>query len=152
MPIHVTWGNEQKTYTFLQFENGWTWDEYYRSIDEANALADECGCKINVLVDISACRVFPQNLLSNIRSAVIQHAGETDVVIVVSTSRLIETLLRTLEKITNKQRLHVRVVRTLEEGRQILAEYDRLHRVSSAAPAADSESVTVPAEPTSLPE
>ena len=149
MPIHVSWGNEQKTYTLFRFENKWTWDEYHRAIDEANELVKDCGYTVNVLVDVTQCHLFPQNLLSNVRSSVLQHSHKTDLVVVVTTSRFVEMLLHTLEKVTGKQSLHLRVVHTLEEGGQILAEHDRLHPVSPPVPTAGSESVPVPAEPTS---
>lgn len=149
MPIHVSWGNEQKTYTFFQFENKWTWDEYHYAVDQANRLVAGSSETVNALVDVSACHIFPQNLLSNVRSAVIQNVQANDLVIVVTTSRFVETLLRTLEKLTGSQGLRLVAVRTLAEGVHILEEYDRLHRVSPPVPAARSESAPAPAEPTS---
>jgi len=152
MPIHVSWGNEQKTYTFFRFENKWNWDEYYQSIDAASQLVCDCPHSVNVLVDVTECRLFPQNLLSNVKSSMTHHAHETDLVVIVTTSGFVEMLVRTLEKISGRQRLHLQVARTLQEGKHILEEYERLHPVSPLAPDAVSESAPASAEPTSLPE
>ncbi|MCC6805191.1 MAG: hypothetical protein IT319_20090 [Anaerolineae bacterium] len=152
MPIQVSWGNEQKSYTLFRFENKWTWDEYHRAIYEGTELTRGCGYTANVLVDMTDCHLFPQNLLSNIRSSVMQHAHETDLVVVVTTSRFVEMLLHTLGKVTGKQWLHLRLARSREEGERILAEYERQNPITPPAPAAGSISATVPAAPTSLPE
>jgi ABC-type phosphate/phosphonate transport system ATPase subunit len=152
MPIHVSWGNEQKTYTFFRFENKWNWEEYHEAIAAASRLVNDCPHSVNVLVDVTECRLFPQNLLSNVRSSVTQHAHETDLVVIVTTSGFVEMLVRTLEKISGRQRLRLQVARTLQNGRHILEEHERLHPVSLLAPDAVSESAPAPAEPTSLPE
>ena len=151
MPIQVSWGSAQKTYTLFRFESPWTWQEYYQSLDTARALVGDLPYVVNTLVDISECRLFPQNLLSNASSTLKLASREADIIVVVTTSHLIEALLHTLEKLYERRKVRFQIARTLHEGRQILADYDRL-RVSPPAPDAASESGSAPAEPPSLPE
>ena len=42
MPISVTWGNPDKTYTVFRFEGKWTWDDYHQSISDGVALVKDC--------------------------------------------------------------------------------------------------------------
>lgn len=152
MPIQVSWGNEQQRYMLFRFEGKWTWDDYHRSIQEAHELTHEGGYLVSILVDMTDCHLFPQNLISNIRSSVVQHAHETDLVVVVTTSRFVEMLLHTLGKVTGKQWLRLQLARSLEEGERILAEHERQNPINPSVRAAGSVSATVPAAPTSLPE
>ena len=152
MPIHVSWGNEEKTFTIFRFENKWTWEEFYHSIDAAHELVRNSAYIVNTLVDVAQCHLFPQNLLSNVRSVLQQPIRDTDLIVVVTTSRFIEMLLHTLEKLYDRRKLRFEVVSTLQAGMQLMAEYDRQEQISSPFPIAASESAPVPAALTSLPE
>ena len=97
MSILVEWGNEAKTYTVFKFVGKWTWEEYHQSISEAYELVKDCPYTVNILLDITECHLFPQNLLSNASSTLKLAPRETDIIVVVTTSHFIEALLRTLE-------------------------------------------------------
>ena len=51
MPIQVSWGNEQKTYTIFKFEGKWTWDEYHRAVAEGYALVKDVPYNVNILIE-----------------------------------------------------------------------------------------------------
>lgn len=138
MPIQVSWGSAQKTYILCRFESGWTWQEYYLSLDAASALVGDRPYVVNALVDLSECRLLPQNLLSNVKGSLKLITREVDIVVIVTTSHFIEALLRTMEKLYDHHEIRFQIARTLQEGTQILAEYDR-RRVNPPAPDAASE-------------
>jgi tRNA A37 threonylcarbamoyladenosine dehydratase len=151
MPIRVGWGNDQKTYTVFKFDGKWTWEEYHQSIADAYQLVKDCTYTVNILLDITECHLFPQNLLSHVGSSMRQPPKAFDLAVVVSTSRFVEVLARTVEKLYGRQKTRFQLAKSLEEAQQIYAEYDRLHPVNAPDPAAVSESVPVPAAPPSPP-
>lgn len=147
MSILVEWGNEQKTYTVFKFVGKWTWEEYHQSISEAYELVKDCPYTVNILLDITECHLFPQNLLSHFGGSMRQPPKSFDLAVVATSSRFVEVLARTIEKLYGRQKTRFQVVRTLEEARQIFVEHDRLHPITPPAPAAVSESAPPSADP-----
>jgi tRNA A37 threonylcarbamoyladenosine dehydratase len=147
MPIHVGWGNDQKSYTVFRFDGTWTWEEYYKSIAEAYELVKDCPYTVNILLDLMECRLLPQNLLSHVGSSMKQPPKSFDLAVVATSSRFVEVLARTVEKLYGRQKMRFQVTRTLEDAQKIFVEYDRLHPISSPAPSA-SEPASTPPEST----
>lgn len=145
MPIQVSWGNEQKTYTVFKFIGKWTWDEYHVSIAEAFELVKDIPYTVNILLDITECHLFPQNLLSHVGSSMKQPPKAFDLAVVATSSRFVEVLARTIEKLYGKQKTRFQIARTIEDAHKIFAEHDRLHPIAEAPV---SVSVSAPVETT----
>lgn len=135
MPIRASWGNEKKTYVVFTFEGKWTWEEYHRAIAEAFELVKDCTYTVNILIDLLDSHLFPQNLLSHFGSSMKQPPRAFDVAVIVTSSRFVEVLARTIEKLYGKQRTRFQVAKTLEEAERILVQFD----ASPASPPAPSD-------------
>ncbi|MEP7293850.1 MAG: hypothetical protein ABI835_18830 [Chloroflexota bacterium] len=124
MPIHVSWGNEQKTYTIFRFVGKWTWDEYHHAVAEGFELVKDIPNTVNILIDMMECRLFPQNLLSHFRSSMSQPPRPFDLAVIVTSSGFIEVLANTIDRLYGKEKTRFKVARSVEKGRQMLAEHD----------------------------
>jgi hypothetical protein len=124
MPIHVSWGSAQKTYTIFRFEGKWTWDEYHAAVAAGYELVKDCPYTVNILIDMSDCRLFPQNLISHFGSSMSQPPKAFDLAVIVTASRFIEVLATTIERLYGKQQTRFRVVRTIDRAHELFAEYD----------------------------
>lgn len=131
MSILVHWGNEQKTYTVVRYENTWTWEEYHQSINKAYELVKDYPYTVNILLDMMECHLLPQNLLSNIGGSMQMPPKAFDLVVVATSSKFVEMLGHAIERLYGSEKTRFQITKSLEDARQILEEYDRLHRVSS---------------------
>ncbi len=124
MPIQVTWGNTQKTYTVFKFEGRWTWDEYHAAVGEGFKLVKDIPYTVNILIDMAGCRLFPQNLLSHFGSSMSRPPKQFDLAVIVTSSKFIEVLATAIEGLYGRHKTRFRVAKTIDDAHKILAEYD----------------------------
>lgn len=142
MPIHVSWGNAEKTYTCFTYTGNWTWAEYYQSIEHGYALTKDLPHTVNILLDLSDARLFPTGLLTNIQSSMEHPPRHFTVAAIVSTSPYVMTVANMIDRVYGRQGTQFKIFKTRAEAEAYLAEYDR---TSNALP----KPASVPA--TSLP-
>ena len=119
MPITVTWGDDNKTYTVFTFEGKWTWEEYYRSVEQGFGMVKDCNYTVNILIDMLNCNLFPQNLLSHLGTSMQQAPRPFDLAVVVTSSRFIEMIAGTIDKLYGKKS-RFKVAKTLDEANTML--------------------------------
>lgn len=124
MPIQVSWGNEGKTYTLFCFTGRWTWDEYHAAVAEGFSLVKDIPYTVNILIDMTDCHLFPQNLLSHFGSSMSRPPKAFDLAVVVTSSKFIEVLAAAIEGLYGRHRTRFRIAKTLDEAHRILAEFD----------------------------
>jgi len=125
MPIQVTWGNTEKTYTCFKFTGNWTWTEYYQSIKEGSALIQDVPYTVNILIDFSEAKVLPSSILSNIDSSMRQPPRHFDLGVIVSTSPFLSVITNMIDRLYGKNGTHFKIFRTREEADRFLMEYDK---------------------------
>ena len=131
MAISVSWGNPEKTYTCFKFEGQWTWEEYHQSVREAYAMVKDLPYTVNVLIDMTDCKLFPQNMLSHFGSSMQRVPRTFDLCVVVSSSMFVETLTGMINALFGKKKVRFVSVRTLEAGQRIFAEHDAKQTVKA---------------------
>lgn len=125
MPVLVEWGNPEKTYTLFTFEGQWTWQEYHEARDKAFALVKDCPYAVNLLIDMTNCKLFPQNMLSHFGSSMQHVPKQFDLAVVVTSSMFIETISRMINTLYgSRAKSQFVTAKTLEDGRMILARHD----------------------------
>lgn len=67
MGISVQWDDEARTIIRCVFEPRWTWDDYYRAIDEIYKILDGVSYQVNVIYDLSSTHILPKNVFTNAR-------------------------------------------------------------------------------------
>ncbi len=127
MPLNVSWGNEEHTYTIFEFVGKWTWEEYHNAVKEGYELTKDIPHMVNILLDISKSNLFPSNMLSHFGSSMQHPPREFDLAVVVSQSGFVNAIAGIIDSLYGKKGAKFKVVKTLEEGRALLADYDRTH-------------------------
>lgn len=126
MPVEVTWGNPEHTYTIFKFTGKWTWDEYYQSINDGQELIADTPGMVNILIDVTEANLVPENLLSHTSRSMNRPPREFALAVVVTDSNFVKILVGILDKLFGKK-THFPVVRTLPEAHELLREYDQEH-------------------------
>lgn len=125
MPIEVTWGNPEKTYTVFKFIGVWTWDEYYGAIETGASLIEDVPYKVNILLDMSECRLFPGNLLSHSASTMRQPPRQFDLAVVVSETSFVRVLVTILDRLFSPKGTRFRLAATRTEAEAMFRTYDQ---------------------------
>jgi hypothetical protein len=121
MPIEVHWGNEAKTYFVFEFIGDWGWEEYYEGRKKGTELMNEVPHSVNVLVDYTRSAAFPANMLSHFGSSIDKAPKEFGYVVIAADSPFVAAIVNVLGRLKKRQLV---AVRTREEARQIMQEYD----------------------------
>lgn len=154
MPISVSWGNAAKTYTVFRFEGKWTWDEYHQAIRDGVDLVKDCPYTVNILIDMTECHLFPQNLLSHFNQSMSEPPKPFDLAVIVTSSRFVELLAGMIARASNQRKTQFRVAKTLNQAHQIIAEHDAENPIPPSAPeqAETPRSETPASEPPTTPQ
>ena len=150
MPVHVSWGNDAKTYVVFEFDGDWTWEEYYKGRKKGIEFADQVPHVVNLIVDYTNSSMFPRNMLSHFGSSMDHNPKEFDIAVIVSESAFVVAMLNVLSKIRKNGKF--RVAKTRAEGVKIIEEWDAQHapiRENSLSPDTPAASTAV-AEPITL--
>ena len=122
MPLHVSWGNAEKTFTLFEFVGKWSWEDYYQARSDAIRLVEDVPHMVNIIVDLTQSSIFPANMLSHFGSSIDQSPKEFDLAIIVTNSKFLEAMANMISKI--KLQTKFQVVRTRQEAYKLMATYD----------------------------
>jgi hypothetical protein len=64
MPIQVQWEDPAHTLVRLQFERGWTWNDLYAAVDQADRLITSVPHTVHLLIDIRKAGGIPGDFIS----------------------------------------------------------------------------------------
>jgi len=70
MPIQAIWDNEDKTVVRFIYSGKWNWDEFYFTIQSANAMMDTVDHPCLSIVDKTDSRYMPSGAAIHIRNVV----------------------------------------------------------------------------------
>jgi hypothetical protein len=121
VPLDVTWGNPEKTYTIFKFTGRWTWDEYHAAIQKGVSLIEDIPYTVNILLDLSECNLFPSNMLSHFGTSMQRPPRDFDLAVIVTTSGFVQTFATIIDKVYGKKGTRFKVVKTLPEAHAMLA-------------------------------
>ena len=122
MPVHVTWGNDAKTFVIFAFEGNWTWEDYYQGRKRGIELGNEVPHVVNLIVDYSKSSMFPRNMLSHFGSSIDHNPKDFDICVIVTQSAFVNALVNALSKY--KKKFKFRVMRTREDALKFFVDYD----------------------------
>ncbi len=123
MPISTSWYDDEKRVITQKFEGNWTWDDLNREMAVMATLADSISHNLVLFTDMSETGVVPKgNLLALGRSKVANVPDNITQIVIVIQSRLIEVFAGLVFEMIPKWRNRVQFVKTVEEGRKLVAE------------------------------
>lgn len=69
MSITAVWLDDTKTTILREFSGSWTWDEFYKSQGEVNAMLRSVDHLVNQIFDFSTTKSLPPNTLTHLRNS-----------------------------------------------------------------------------------
>lgn len=121
MPIDVTWGNSDKTYTVFKFMGRWTWDEYHAAVKAGTELIRDIPDNVDILIDMRDSNLFPNNMLSHFGASMQRPPREFELAVIVTTSAFVKAFAGIIDKVYGKKNTHFKVVKTIEEAHALLS-------------------------------
>lgn len=124
MPIRVIWDNEEKTVIQYLYEGRWTWDDFYKALNQARAMIDTVNHKVDFIVNIKSSSILPENALSRGQSIGSSPHPNQGVTIVVGANSFMQSMYNIFSKVYGKAagNLKISFVATPEEAQAKLKE------------------------------
>jgi len=123
------WHNTEKTILVYQFLDNWTIDNVYKTIEMGNAATRKNNKRVDVIIDLSNCGIFPPNIFS-VAHDFLQRVPEQvgDIVIVTGGVSLVSDMVNLF------YRLHPRLGRRLSLATTIANALDYIKRDTQVQP------------------
>lgn len=132
MPISTNWYDDEHRIITQNFKGAWTWDELSRALEEMATLADSVPYNLVLFTDMTGTNIAPKgNILAQGRSGVANVPDNITQIVIVIQSRLLEVFAGLVFDLVPKWRNRVKFVKTLDEGKKLVAEALAKNTVSS---------------------
>lgn len=101
MSISVTWDNEEKTIVRFIYKGKWTWDEFYNSIQQGNAMMQTVPYPVVSIVDMTATRYIPPNAFSHMKRVIemSQKQNNSNISVFLKSEEMVKVMLKVLHQI-----------------------------------------------------
>ena len=116
MTIIVSWFDDSKTAILREFGASWTWDEFYESQTEVNAMLSSVEHKVHQVIDFRQSNTLPSNTLTHIRNSgrnIPENRGKS---IVITRSAFYKQMYKILDLVFPSITERVIVVATRDEA------------------------------------
>jgi hypothetical protein len=133
--IVVEWGNPEKSFIECRFVAPWDWHEYRQADADMQALLESSTGPVDLIMDFSAGRELPGNILSNVRSGGPPGHANLRTTVLVNISPLLQVIGGILAKLYPGRAPKVIPVKTRAEALVVLnrQQIDRQDRSASGA-------------------
>ncbi len=121
MGIRVQWDDPSKRMIRFDFDEQWTWEDFFRAKKESYNLIDSVGRKVAVIMVAPQTMNLPPNMLTHGLSALRSKHINTHVVIFVITTSFLRAMITTMTKVSRLAQSSTSVVSTLDEARALAA-------------------------------
>jgi hypothetical protein len=121
MGIKVQWDDAtQKTIRF-DFDEQWTWEDFFNAKKQSYNLIDSVKRKVAVIMVAPHNMVLPPNMLTHGLNALRNKHRDTYLVVFVITNSFLRAMLSTMAKVSRLAESSTSVVSTLDEARALAA-------------------------------
>lgn len=118
MPITTAWDNDTQTLYRWNFTGHWTWEEFHRSLDEAEASILPLNTTVNLLIDLRQTDGLPSNPLHHIQNALHRKLPQIGTVVIVTQNHFVKLIFNIIRII---DRTDIQLVETLEDAYRLLS-------------------------------
>lgn len=122
MTIRVEWDNAEKTAILFSYHGPWTWDEFFETADQGDALAATVSHPVHHIYDVTESSSMPSGALAqfrNLRNRPTVNPGRR---VLVGASPFIMTITQMMFRIYPNLQKNFLVALTLEKARLLLKE------------------------------
>jgi hypothetical protein len=120
MGIVVDWDNSAKTVVRYEFDEQWTWEEFYVAKKQAYTIIDTVSHRVGVIMNAPPNVTLPPNMLTHSLSALRNKHPNTLILVFVLTRPFMRAMISTLGKISRLGASSIELATTLDEARAIV--------------------------------
>ncbi len=119
MGIKVQWDDAAKRTIRYDFDERWTWEDFFVAKKQAYEMIDHSARKVAVIMAAPANVALPPNMITHGLSALRNKHPNTVIVVFVITKPFLRAMLTTMSKVSRLAESSTTVVSTLEEARAL---------------------------------
>jgi hypothetical protein len=121
MGIRVQWDDAAQKIIRFDFDEQWTWEDFFAAKKQSYNLIDEVARKVAVIMVAPPNMVLPPNMLTHGLSALRNKHTNTYLVVFVLNNSFLRTMLSTMAKVSRLAESSTSVVSSLDEARALAA-------------------------------
>ncbi|MBN2305085.1 MAG: hypothetical protein JXQ72_11435 [Anaerolineae bacterium] len=128
MSISVAWDNSEKTAIRYDFDPMWTWQDFVAATQEDDALFDSVDHTVHLVLNMQQIKTFPSNPLQHLKRLSGHLNPQLGLIVCVGNNAWATKVLEIFYKVYGQRAeglTGVESVHTLDEARQIIANYDQ---------------------------
>lgn len=119
MGITVNWDNPAKTILRYDFDERWSWEEFFVAKKQAYTMIGTVSHKVGVIMNAPPNVTMPPNMLTHSLSALRNKHPNTLVLVFVLTRPFMRAMISTLGKISRLAASSIELATTLDEARAL---------------------------------
>lgn len=121
--IAVCWDNPEQTIVRMEFEPGWTWDEFYAAVQQANALIDTVSHPVSYLsVQTTPNAYIAPNTLTHLANVHKHWHPRSVISVIVGPAAYVNAFLNVLLRMHPELKHIHRMANTADEARKLINE------------------------------
>ncbi len=123
MGITVFWDDDARTIIRHIYQGGWDWSDFYKALQEANAMMDGVNYKVGLIIDVQGSGLVPSGAISQIGGLRGQAHRNSGMAVLVGSNMLVRLLYDIFEKAYRGTDANFVMVSTLDEARQVIGKW-----------------------------
>jgi hypothetical protein len=124
MPVHFSWDNPEHTIVRYDFVDKWTWEELYETFHKSWGEIVKLPYVVDSISDFARTNHAPPSVMTHVRKLSQSRPANTGTMVMVDANSFLTMMFQTFSKLfhtTLRRELNIQAVKTLEEGRALLA-------------------------------
>lgn len=120
MTLDLKWGNDEKTFVYTRFYEGWTWREFKDKDDLYYELVGSVEWRVDYVADFTNVSMVPSNVLQNLAYSASRRLPNEGYTIIVHANVIVKQLTRFIGKVLPVLGQSVQFVDTMDEALEIV--------------------------------
>jgi hypothetical protein len=122
MPVRMYWEDETKTIMRYDFHGAWTWDEFYNALNVMMLEWDGVKHRTDIIADFLQTVSVPEGWTEQMQTLADKQGPTSGLSIIVTNNPLGLMLYQVIARAHDRVAKYFRIVPTLEQARQIIAQ------------------------------
>jgi hypothetical protein len=127
MSVSANWFDNQHEIVLYIFDGLWSWDEMYKTYHAAIAMETSVPHRVDVILDMRKSKAIPANALLHVKNISDKQPDNLGLTVVVTPNGFVRALYNAGVRFYKGIAHYFRVVPTVEDALQMIAEDRRLH-------------------------
>src|SRR5438876_586578 len=123
MSIIVIWDDVDRTIIRHIYQGRWDWSDFYKALQEANAMMDSVNYKVGLIIDVQASGLVPSGAISRIGGLRSKAHRNSGMAALVGTNMFVRMLYDIFQKAYRGMDANFVMVSTLDEAREVLVRW-----------------------------